>query len=404
MKKLNKEQKLIILIAMVTVIVIIGIVIGANAIRTNIANGSYESSNSGSNNGNLLPEYIKKGITLGGVTGTLEDLDTSDATATVWDITYGKTAYVKGEKIEGVFVPRSSLKVGDYVSYTPDTATTAYSLPSTVSGYSSDQTISQEKDLKWQIFSINDDGTIDLISSTSTSSEVYLTNAVGYNNGVFVLNDICSKLYANNELNAISRSIKQEDITDKMNSTGKQAQAENENSADTYTYTDSRYTYYPLLCARENGVGINTTIVKTDGIGISDSYYTTSTTEGYGSAESLTIKKKNFTILLENVNIYFDDDVIKNLFFSSGNYWIASRSTNNNTFSSGNKYPSFSIKGFRGTRGMINQRLFDYSNTTGTSSNISNLIRPIVELDSNIILYGGDGTEEHPYQLLKNKQ
>ena len=340
MKKLNKEQKLIILIAMVTVIVIIGIVIGANAIRTNIANGSYESSNSGSNNGNLLPEYIKKGITLGGVTGTLEDLDTSDATATVWDITYGKTAYVKGEKIEGVFVPRSSLKVGDYVSYTPDTAT-AYSLPSTVSGYSSDQTISQEKDLKWQIFSINDDGTIDLISSTSTSSEVHLTNAVGYNNGVFVLNDICSKLYANNELNAISRSIKQEDITDKMNSTGKQAQAENENSADTYTYTDSRYTYYPLLCARENGVGINTTIVKTDGIGISDSYYTTSTTEGYGSAESLTIKNKNFNILLENVNIYFDDDVIKNLFFSSGNYWIASRSTNNNTFSSGDKYPSF---------------------------------------------------------------
>ena len=396
MKKLNKEQKLIILIAMVTVIVIIGIVIGANAIRTNIANGSYESSNSGSNNGNLLPEYIKKGITLGGVTGTLEDLDTSDATATEWDITYGKTAYVKGEKIEGVFVPRSSLKVGDYVSYTPDTAT-AYSLPSTVSGYSSDQTISQEKDLKWQIFSINDDGTIDLISSTSTSSEVHLTNAVGYNNGVFVLNDICSKLYANNELNAISRSIKQEDITDKMNSTGKQAQAEAENSADTYTYTDSRYTYYPLLCARENGVGINTTIVKTDGIGISDSYYTTSTTEGYDSAGSLTIKNNSFSISLNNANIYFDDDAIKNLFFSSGNYWVASR-----TMSCDGRWPTFGIKGMRSTGGIVNLVLFYYACVTGYNPNLSNKIRPIVELNSDVILYGGDGTEEHPYQLTLN--
>ena len=95
MKKLSKKQKLIILISIITIIVIIGIIIGANIIRTNIANGNYNSSNGSSNNGNLLPEYIKKGITLGGVTGTLESLDTSDATATAEDIAYGKTAYVR---------------------------------------------------------------------------------------------------------------------------------------------------------------------------------------------------------------------------------------------------------------------------------------------------------------------
>ena len=71
MKKLSKEQKLIILIAIVTIFIIIGIAFGINAIRVNIANEEYNSSNSSSNNGNLLPEYIKKGITLGGVTGTL---------------------------------------------------------------------------------------------------------------------------------------------------------------------------------------------------------------------------------------------------------------------------------------------------------------------------------------------
>ena len=101
MKKLNINQRFIILISAITVIVIIGIVVGANVIKTNITNGKYNSSNSGSNNGNLLPEYIKKGITLGGVTGTLESLDTSGATATAADIAWGETAYVKGKKITG---------------------------------------------------------------------------------------------------------------------------------------------------------------------------------------------------------------------------------------------------------------------------------------------------------------
>ena len=101
MKKLNKKQKLIILIAIITIVVIIGIAFVTNAIRVNIANEKYNSSNSDSNNGNLLPEYIKKGITLGGVTGTLESLDTSDATALPEDILWGETAYVKGKKITG---------------------------------------------------------------------------------------------------------------------------------------------------------------------------------------------------------------------------------------------------------------------------------------------------------------
>lgn len=92
MKKLNKNQKLIILMTIIIIIVVIGIAIGANAIRVSISNESYKSSNSGSNNQNILPEYIKSGITLMGITGTLESLDTSDATATEWDIAYGETA------------------------------------------------------------------------------------------------------------------------------------------------------------------------------------------------------------------------------------------------------------------------------------------------------------------------
>ena len=51
---------------------------------------------------NLKPENLKAGVTCLGVTGTLTELDTSDATATSSDIAFGKTAYVNGKKIEGL--------------------------------------------------------------------------------------------------------------------------------------------------------------------------------------------------------------------------------------------------------------------------------------------------------------
>lgn len=51
---------------------------------------------------NLKPENLKAGVTCLGVTGTLTELDTSDATATSSDIAFGKTAYVNGKKVEGL--------------------------------------------------------------------------------------------------------------------------------------------------------------------------------------------------------------------------------------------------------------------------------------------------------------
>lgn len=56
---------------------------------------------------NLIPENIKKGEKIYGVTGTLDVLDTSDATATPNDILVGMTAYVNGEKITGTHICES---------------------------------------------------------------------------------------------------------------------------------------------------------------------------------------------------------------------------------------------------------------------------------------------------------
>ena len=102
MKKLSKKQKLIGFIAVLLVAVIIAIVITTSIIRNNnqVASEGYSATtaNAGSS---LVASYIKKGITIGGITGTLETLDTSDASAYAEDIAYGKVAYARGEKIVG---------------------------------------------------------------------------------------------------------------------------------------------------------------------------------------------------------------------------------------------------------------------------------------------------------------
>lgn len=396
MKKLNKNQKLIILMTIIIIIVVIGIAIGANAIRVSISNESYNSSNSGSNNGNLLPEYIKKGITLGGVTGTLESLDTSDATATEWDIAYGKTAYVDGKKITGLFVPKNNLKIGDFVEYTPDSAD-AYSVQGAYSGLSSDQSITQE-DLKWQILNINDDGTIDLISKNSTNQTLSLQggNAVAYNNGVFLLNDICNKLYSNNNLEIIARSIKREDIEKHLSEKG---------TEEIYNYTFKglkyggqktyyTYIYYPSLYALENGSGINTTNIKTNGISFSDSYYTEATTDSYARASSSLTGVLTSFVLENNINNY-TDNTSYNMIQNNKNYWVATRCASTDEYGINWKILESSANGIVGS-----EILFGSANN-GIGDAITNSIRPIVTIPSNVKIYGGDGTEEHPYHLTK---
>ena len=102
MKKIKNKKLIVGIVSIILLIAIVSTVIIHN-INTNNQIKENEYLQGENTNSNLLASYIKKGITIGGITGTFEVLDTSDANATPEDILEGKTAYVNGVKITGTW-------------------------------------------------------------------------------------------------------------------------------------------------------------------------------------------------------------------------------------------------------------------------------------------------------------
>ena len=219
------------------------------------------------------------------------------------------------------------LQVGDYVAYTPDSAGpyTGLTQANTGSSTTTDDSFTQES-LSWRVLSINDDGTVDLISSAPTSQSIYFSGSLGYNNGVYLLNDVASSLYSNASLGATARSLTIEDIEAGMTEAGLEYVHSYAAVGETKTYTRSGYRYYPNIYAQENGSGIDlattndpNSAVKTDGIGQSDSYYTEPTTETYTQASSsLTVTQTYYDRSMNSS--YYKNSTFYNLVHSGNTY------------------------------------------------------------------------------------
>ena len=300
-------------------------------------------------------------------------------------------------------VTREGIEVGDYVNYTYDSKTTGYSLLSTQSGYTSNQTVNQKSGMKWRILNIHEDGTIDLIGDTDSSDQtIYFEGALGYNNGVYLLNHICKELYSNSSLGIIARSIKLEDIENQMNETGIAARDsyiyEGTQYGSTKTYIDS-YTNYPNLYAKEKGSGIDTETVKIRGIEVSDEGYTNPTTETSSKASSLTVTQTYYYFSNIEAN-YFKDynessSTIREILFNTGaTYWLASRYVN--------CYSVFADFGLCavGSGSFGGNDLF-YSH--GTTQNPAYNLRPIVSLGPNIQIEAceGENSSTNMHQISK---
>ena len=301
-------------------------------------------------------------------------------------------AYVKGNEggsgnnggnNGGTAADLSKYNIGDEVAYTYDTVSGGYSLTAAKSGYTSDQTVAQSSTtLKWKIINKDEStGTIDIVSAEPTSNTVYFQGALGYNNGVYLLNDICEKLYSNTAKGIKARSINLEDMEKHLTDAGFTARNAHKSEV-TYgtpkTYTGNKQ--YPKLYASQIGAGItSTSVTKPDIVKTIDPYkesskgYTTPTAETSDTAgdSGLTVTQTYYYIPINEANYGAAAAILAN----SNWFWVASRYVG-----TGSSYANFGLR-YASTR--IGGRDVFYSD--GDTNIFDNRLRPLVSLSSSVL-------------------
>ena len=313
------------------------------------------------------------------------------------------------------------LKIGTYVEYVPDEVQ-PYVVDPAFTGQDNAVTISQNKNMHWRVFKINDDDSIEIIATVPTEDTLSLAGAIGYDNGVYLLNDVCKNLFSNSSMNAVGRSINIEDITSKIpdnmiESTGYAPV----DARRTYTWSNS---YYPNLYMFENGSGIGNAVqyiehtslkenatqdgtndlnniqidreeiadVKTNGCSQSDSYYTspvagTPSEKGYKIANGQQFIATH-TAFTSNVTTCFTNTEYASMFYGTkSKYWLASRFVNCAT----NEVANFGIRTVNSNSLEI-LKMFDSNSEQWT---ISYSILPIVTI-KNYNIKSGVGTSKDP--------
>ena len=296
-------------------------------------------------------------------------------------------AYVKenegGNGGSGTAADLSKYNIGDEVAYTYDVVSGGYSLTAAKSGYTSDQTVAQSSTtLKWKIINKDESkGTIDIVSAEPTSNTVYFKGVLGYNNGVYLINDICEKLYSNTAKGIKARSINLEDMENHLTDAGFTARNAYKNEV-TYgtpkTYTSNKQ--YPKLYASQIGAGItSTSVTKPDIVKTVDPYkesskgYTTPTAETSDTAgdSGLTVTQTYYNIPINEANYGAAAAILAN----SNWFWVASRYvyTNSSNANFGLRIANTSMNG----NGMFRSE--------GDTLNGANGLRPLVSLSYSVL-------------------
>ena len=332
------------------------------------------------------------------------------------------TEVSKGEGSDSPTTPTIIPKVGEIVSYTPNPPSTGYDLSTAKSGYHDAQTIDGTYDpTTWKIMEVDENGNITKLFGVPSSSQstVYFRGSTGYNNGVYLLNDICKTRYGNASLGATARSLTIEDIESRMNATG--IAARNAYKAGTVQYgTTRKYTgsntKYPAIYAQEKYSGVDVSDVTAgsqviagevnataqakmnpNGKSGSDNIYTTlpETSETTGPSKTNLTCTQTYYYFKSTPSSYFDDTNFHSMIFGTGTrFWLASRSVN---CDSGYSFARF------GLRIVNNGSLYDYTlfYSEGTSGSLNYCVAPVVSLSSGIQVKSGSGTTSDPYVLGK---
>ena len=311
-------------------------------------------------------------------------------TGTVDGTAYTKEVSVTVNQFKNSILEDINIKIGDSVNYTYDSAG-SYSLSSTYSGYSSNQTIAQTTGVTWKVLNVDkENDTVDIISTNPTSSTVTFANILGYNNGPYLMNEICKAQYSNKTLGVNARSINLLDMEKHLTPTGitnRNAYTDAVKYGTTKTYTSG--TKYPSLYANQKGAGPNITAAdasakitqpKTDAG--NDPYEeskpivpkgttepTTSST--YGTGSPLTVTQTYYNISINDTNYGTASTVLAN----STGFWVAARCV-----PTGSDSASFCIRGASTfTYGCY--MFFSDGDTNGSYY----ALRPVVSLPSRLL-------------------
>ena len=312
-------------------------------------------------------------------------------TGTVNGTAYTKEVSVEVNQFKNSILEDINIKIGDSVNYTYDSAG-SYSLSSTYSGYSSNQTIAQTTGLTWKVLNVDkENDTVDIISTNPTSSTVTFANILGYNNGPYLMNEICKAQYSNKTLGVNARSINLLDMEKQLTAAGIKSRNEYNKGSSTYAQYGTTKTYtsntkYPSLYANQKGAGPNITeaeaskkITQPDTTKGNDPYEeskpiattepTTDNTSGTGSP--LTVTQTYYYIPINDTNYGAASSILAN----GTPFWVAARYVY--TYSD---YANFGLR-FAGT----NLGGYGMFNSDGYAYGINYALRPVVSLPSSLL-------------------
>ena len=324
-------------------------------------------------------------------------------TGTVDGTAYTKEVSVTVNQFKNSILEDINIKIGDSVNYTYDSAG-SYSLsstysgrgysgagsssPSSTGGYSSNQTIAQTTGLTWKVLNVDkENDTVDIISTNPTSSTVTFANILGYNNGPYLMNEICKAQYSNKTLGVEARSINLLDMEKHLTTPGLAARNAYQYDSSTAKYgTTKTYTSnakYPSLYANQKGAGPNvSSISKLDITKGNDPYEESKpivpkgTTEPTTDSKSvtgnpLTVTQTFYYIPINDTNYGTASTVLAN----STYFWVAARYVS--TYSG---YARFGLR-FANT-GADGHMMFYSDGDTGGSYFA---LRPVVSLPSSLL-------------------
>ena len=250
---------------------------------------------------------------------------------------------------------KAPVKLGDYVSLTP--SQTSYTIKTSLTGYTSDQTINPSELNLWRVIDIHSDGSFDAVSEYVSSTGVYFRGAIGYANVVGGLQTIAAQ-YAKSEYTISTRMI------------GYAGQT-------------------PTIVDRSTFDGSQTTPAST----ISSQTPTTGIGEEYsGGVAGDTLYLKDYSLVKK---VYGSVKANKVGTSTSTDYWLASRS-----FLYGNtsyiEYYAIGVS-YEGNLQRKLLRRYEFGKWVDANPNYS--LRPIITLKSGITTSGGSGTKDSPYSL-----